>query len=182
MAQPHLSERQDMMLKTEKKTVQEIAGFADNPASVLVSQYQRIAREQMCTLPFYHPSMPILAECELFEEQWLGVVLTPWLLSVVVLPGPDQCWPVRPLASRIALQLPCGDMTFMVGELPMVDESTGRGQLLACSLMSPLDPQLGADTGRALVTNTLRMLLSLPVQQGGAVDLGRRRLFGAGRR
>ncbi|PTT45031.1 hydrogenase biosynthesis protein HybE, partial [Aeromonas sp. HMWF016] len=34
----------------------------------------------------------------------------------------------------------------------------------------------------ALVSSTLKMLLSLPVQQGaGGVDLGRRRLFGARR-
>ncbi len=68
-------------------------------------------------------------------------------------------------------------MTFMVGELP---ES---GQLLACSLMSPLDPHLGAEQGRSLVSSTLKMLLSLPVQQGaGGVDLGRRRLFGTARK
>jgi len=109
----------------------------------------------------------------LFEGQWLGCVLTPWMLSVVVLPGPDQLWPVRS-SERLALQLPCGNLTFMVGELP---ES---GQLLACSLMSPIDPHLGAEQGRSLVSSTLKMLHSLPVQQGeGRVDLGRRRLFGA---
>ncbi|MGY4106289.1 hydrogenase-2 assembly chaperone [Aeromonas encheleia] len=166
MAQSHLTEAAD--------AVEELAGFAADPAPLLVAQYERIAREQMADLPFYHPAMPIVAECVLFEDQWLGCVLTPWMLSVVVLPGPDQRWPRRGSGERLALQLPCGDMTFMVGELPEI------GQLLACSLMSPLDPHLEADTGRALVAGTLRMLHSLPLQQGtGAVDLGRRRLFGA---
>ncbi|MND77458.1 Hydrogenase-2 operon protein HybE [compost metagenome] len=165
MAQSHLS---------EVDAVREFAGFAVSPAPLLVAQYERIAREEMQGLPFYHPDMPIVAECVLFEGQWLGCVLTPWMLSVVVLPGPDQRWPVRSSSERLALQLPCGNMTFMVGELP---ES---GQLLACSLMSPLDPHLGAEQGRSLVSSTLKMLLSLPVQQGeGRVDLGRRRLFGA---
>lgn len=159
-----------------KEAAQEFIGFAENPAPLLMAQYQRIAREEMQGLPFYHPAMPIVAECTLFEGQWLGCVLTPWMLSVVVLPGPDQLWPVRS-SDRLALQLPCGNLTFMVGALP---ES---GQLLACSLMSPIDPHLGADEGRALVSSTLKMLLSLPVQQGeGGVDLGRRRLFGALRR
>jgi [NiFe] hydrogenase assembly HybE family chaperone len=170
MAQPHLSE-----LDAVQERVQEFAGFASNPAPLLVAQYERIAREEMQALPFYHASMPIVAECTLFEGQWLGCVLTPWMLSVVVLPGPDQLWPVRS-SDRLALQLPCGNMTFMVGELPET------GQLLACSLMSPLDPHLGAGEGRALVSSTLKMLLSLPVQQGaGGVDLGRRRLLGARR-
>ncbi|MFM4677021.1 hydrogenase-2 assembly chaperone [Aeromonas media] len=169
MAQSHLSE-----VDAVHEPVQEFIGFATNPAPLLVAQYGRIAREEMQALPFYHAAMPIVAQCTLFEGQWLGCVLTPWMLSVVVLPGPDQLWPVRSSSDRLALQLPCGNLTFMVGELP---ES---GQLLACSLMSPLDPHLGAEQGRSLVSSTLKMLLSLPVQQGeGRVDLGRRRLFGA---
>ena len=171
MAQSHLSE-----LDAVQEPVQELSGFASNPATLLVAQYERIAREQMQGLPFYHATMPIVAECVLYEDQWLGCVLTPWMLSLVVLPGPDQLWPVRGSRDRLALQLPCGNMTFMVGELPET------GQLLACSLMSPLDPHLGAEQGRALVSSTLKMLLSLPVQQGAVgVDLGRRRLFGARR-
>lgn len=169
MAQPHLTEA--------SAVVEEFAGFTANPAPLLVTQYERIAREQMCELPFYHSSMPIAVESVLFEGQWLGVVLTPWMLSVVVLPGPDQLWPRRISSERLVLRLPCGEMTFMVGDLPR------SGQLLACSLMSPLDPHLGAEEGRGLVTSTLKMLLSLPVQQGaGGVDLGRRRLFGAAQR
>ena len=168
MAQSHLSE-----LDAVQEPVQELSGFASNPATLLVAQYERIAREEMQGLPFYHATMPIVAECVLYEDQWLGCVLTPWMLSLVVLPGPDQRWPVRSSSDRLALQLPCGNLTFMVGELPET------GQLLASSLMSPLDPHLGAEQGRSLVSNTLKMLLSLPVQQGGGVDLGRRRLFGA---
>jgi [NiFe] hydrogenase assembly HybE family chaperone len=170
MAQSHLSE-----VDAVHEPVQEFIGFATDPAPLLAAQYERIAREEMQALPFYHATMPIVAECVLFEGQWLGCVLTPWMLSVVVLPGPDQLWPVRS-SERLALQLPCGNMTFMVGELPET------GQLLACSLMSPLDPHLGADEGRALVSSTLKMLHSLPVQQGtSGVNLGRRRLFGARR-
>ncbi|AKA17033.1 hydrogenase-2 assembly chaperone [Aeromonas hydrophila] len=174
MAQSIVNEAEEV-LEIVPETAQEFAGFATNPAPLLVAQYERIAKQEMQALPFYHPAMPIVAECTLFEGQWLGCVLTPWMLSVVVLPGPDQLWPVRS-SDRLALQLPCGNLTFMVGALPET------GQLLTCSLMSPIDPHLGADEGRALVSSTLKMLLSLPVQQGeGGVNLSRRRLF-SGRR
>lgn len=174
MAQSHLSEA-ERVLEIVPETAQEFAGFATDPAPLLVAQYERIAQEEMQGLPFYHATMPIVVECVLFEGQWLGCVLTPWMLSLVVLPGPDKLWPVRRSSDRLALRLPCGNLTFMVGELPET------GQLLACSLMSPLDPHLGAEQGRTLGSSTLKMLLSLPVQQGGGVDLGRRRLFGARR-
>lgn len=63
-------------------------------------------------------------------------------------------------------------MTFMVGELPKT------GQLLSCSLMSPIEPHISADEGRAIVTDTLKMLLSLPVQDSSvSVNLSRRALF-----
>ena len=42
MAQSHLS---------EVDAVQEFIGFASNPATLLVAQYERIAREQMQGLP-----------------------------------------------------------------------------------------------------------------------------------
>ncbi|MCR6555623.1 [NiFe]-hydrogenase assembly chaperone HybE, partial [Aeromonas sp. CPF2-S1] len=60
------------------ESAQEFAGFAANPAPLLVAQYERIAQQEMQVLPFYHASMPIVAECVLFEGQWLGCVLTPW--------------------------------------------------------------------------------------------------------
>ena len=31
----------------------------------------------------------------LFEDQWIGTVLTPWMMSVVILPGPQQQWEPR---------------------------------------------------------------------------------------
>ena len=62
MAQSHLSEV-DRVLERVPETAQEFAGFASNPAPLLVAQYERIAREEMQALPFYHASMPIVAEC-----------------------------------------------------------------------------------------------------------------------
>ncbi len=76
MAQSHLSEA-ERVLEIVPETAQEFAGFASNPSPLLVAQYERIAREEMQALPFYHATMPIVAECVLFEGQWLGCVLTP---------------------------------------------------------------------------------------------------------
>ncbi|MGL5606446.1 MAG: hydrogenase-2 assembly chaperone, partial [Aeromonas veronii] len=46
MAQSHLSEA-ERVLEIVPETAQEFAGFASNPAPLLVAQYERIAREEM---------------------------------------------------------------------------------------------------------------------------------------
>ena len=53
MAQSHLSEV-ERVLERVPETAQEFAGFANDPAPLLVAQYERIAREEMRALPFYH--------------------------------------------------------------------------------------------------------------------------------
>lgn len=133
-------------------------GFAACPAARLEAAFQKVADAQMRNLPFYRPHIPLRA-CgfTLFEQQWLGCVLTPWMLSLLVLPGPNQTWPKRPVGEKLALRLPCGDVRFIVGEM------AGCGQYLACSLMSPLDPHLSASDALALAENSARMALSLPV-------------------
>ncbi|ARD38882.1 hydrogenase-2 assembly chaperone [Edwardsiella ictaluri] len=146
-------------------------GFDSDPAAQLIAQYQQIAAGEMHSLPFYRVGIPVSAVMRPFDGQWIGCVLTPWMLSVVILPGPGQVWPVRKIGDRLALQLPRGNMTFMIGELPQ------SGQLLSCSLMSPLDPHLEAEQAEQLMHDTLTMLLSLPVAETHEVDLSRRALF-----
>lgn len=152
--------------------LEEISGFSLDPAPQLVEVYQAIGRNEMQSLPFFHPSMPVHVALKLFEGQWVGCALTPWMLSVVVLPGPEQAWPKRKVGERLALQLPRGDMTFIVGELPQV------GQLLSCSLMSPLDAALSEEQGMALVNDCMTMLFALPVGDAGTqTPVSRRELF-----
>ena len=135
------------------------AGFVVSPHQVVQAAFEKIAREQMHDLPFLHASMPVfVTPFTLFEGQWTGCVLTPWMLSLTLFPGPDQDWPQRKPGEKIGLQLPYGEMTFIVGELD------GISQYCACSLMSPLTPQLTAEQGITLAQDCLRMALSLPVR------------------
>ncbi|WP_035346200.1 MULTISPECIES: hydrogenase-2 assembly chaperone [Dickeya] len=151
-----------------------IDGHDQNPAAWLEAQFSHIARERMHRLPFYREGIPVQA-CgfTLFEQQWIGCLLTPWTLSLLVLPGPGQQWPHREVSTRLALALPCGSVTFVVSE------SDGGQQYLSCSLMSPLDPSLDAEHALQLAQQSVRMALALPVRDADAPqDLSRRALFG----
>jgi [NiFe] hydrogenase assembly HybE family chaperone len=151
----------------------EIYGYTEKPTQTVEAAFTHVAERSMNGLSFIHPAMPIKA-CgfSLFEGQWIGAVLTPWMLSALILPGPDQVWPQRNVGERIGLKLPYGDMTFIVGELD------GLGQYLSSSLISPLDRKLSVEQGIALAEDSIRILLSLPIRDGDAPsNLGRRALF-----
>lgn len=153
-------------------------GFQLNPSALLETAFQAIADGEMQGLPFFQPQIPVRA-CgfQLFERQWVGTILTPWMLSLLVLPGPEQVWQPHAVGDKLALSLPCGNVRFIVGEI------AGCGQYLACSLMSPLDRHLGAEQALALAQQSARMALSLPVVDGNIPsNPGRRALFGLSQR
>ncbi|ALX94610.1 hydrogenase [Serratia fonticola] len=153
-------------------------GFQLNPSARLETAFQAIADGEMQDLPFFQPQIPVRA-CgfQLFEQQWVGTILTPWMLSLLVLPGPEQVWQPYAVGDKLALSLPCGSVRFIVGEI------AGCGQYLACSLMSPLDRHLGAEQALALAQQSARMALSLPVVDGNIPsNPGRRALFGLSQR
>ncbi|MFV8766777.1 hydrogenase-2 assembly chaperone, partial [Yersinia enterocolitica] len=114
-----------------------IAGHEQNPAALLEQVFGQVAADEMRGLPFYRDHIPLRA-CgfQLFEQQWIGALLTPWMLSLVVLPGPQQSWQCRAVGERLMLALPCGGISFTVSEI------AGCGQYLSRSLMSPLDTSL----------------------------------------
>lgn len=144
----------------------------EHPAVWLEAMFSDIAREKMQMLPFYREGIPVKA-CgfTLFEQQWVGCLLTPWMMSLLVLPGPRQLWPVRKLADRLALSLPCGNVTFIVGE--MADK-----QYLSCSLMSPIDSHISGEQAILLAEQSAKMALSLPVVDRDAPqNESRRALF-----
>ncbi|AIN19868.1 [NiFe] hydrogenase assembly chaperone, HybE family domain protein [Yersinia rochesterensis] len=147
-----------------------IAGHEQNPAALLEQVFGQVAADEMRGLPFYRDHIPLRA-CgfQLFEQQWIGALLTPWMLSLVVLPGPQQSWQRRAVGERLVLALPCGAMGFTVSEI------AGCGQYLSRSLMSPLDTALSAERALLLTEQSARMALSLPVVNADAPANPRRR-------
>ncbi|CNL32399.1 hydrogenase-2 assembly chaperone [Yersinia proxima] len=147
-----------------------IAGHEQNPAALLEQVFGQVAADEMHGLPFYRDHIPLRA-CgfQLFEQQWIGALLTPWMLSLVVLPGPQQNWQRRAVGERLMLALPCGTIGFTVSEI------AGCGQYLSRSLMSPLDTSLSAERALQLAEQSARMALSLPVVDTDAPANPRRR-------
>lgn len=166
----HQTETEKTSAKTTALSV--ISGFDENPSELFCAEMQKAA-ENMQDLPFYRRDISCFTpNFVLFEGQWIGTVLTPWMMSVVILPGPQQQWEIRNVGDKLGLQLPYKTMTFTVSSVESVP------QYLSCSLLSPLDPQLTSEQAVQLTKDCLTMLLSLPVQQQ-APDLNKRHIFRA---
>ncbi len=150
----------------------EIAGFQDSPEVWLEQTFGAIGESEMSHLPFYRPHLPVKAiGFQRFDNQWLGALLTPWMLNLVILPGRDQIWPVRTVGQRLTLALPQKDITFQVGETP------DGNQYLASSLLSPLPATMSAQEAISLAQDSLRLALSLPMRTRSEVNHSLRALL-----
>lgn len=149
-----------------------IHGFEQEPSLLFQSAMQEVTKE-MQDLPFYRQGIECYCpKFVLFENQWIGTVVTPWMLSVVILPGKDQQWEPREIGDKLTIQLPYKSLTFTVSSLETIP------QYLSCSLHSPIDPAMTNTQAMQLAQDCLRMILSMPTK-APTFDPDRRSLFRA---
>ena len=67
-----------------------------------------------------------------FNEDWLGVLLTPWFMNLLLLPGPDSTWRELSPGTKFESRFPYG-----VFEFTLADEAQ-LGPYAMCSLFSPM--------------------------------------------
>jgi [NiFe] hydrogenase assembly HybE family chaperone len=118
----------------------------------LETAFEDIARTRMAGLPFVNPALKVEAvgfsEC---EGQWMGVLVTPWSINVVLLPGSGP-WPALRAGSERFVDLPAGRFRFIAAH----DEALGEYH--ACSLFSPALEFADHETARATAVAALDAL------------------------
>lgn len=100
----------------------------------LVSVFARIGEERMKDMPLYNPALQVEAVGFRPWEGWLaGVLVTPWFMNLMLLPGPDteKLDGIEP-GTRRKLAMPKGEVVFTIGEVEEV------GPYLAHSIQSPM--------------------------------------------
>jgi len=152
--------------------------------------YGRVRRERMAGLPFVNEALRVeLLGLRRWHGLWLGVLLTPWCMNLLLLPGgaagddaePPAPWP-RPVTGQSAqFAFPAATMSFFGGHEEDI------GEYLACSLFSPMFEFADQASARAMAEACLLALLdpaAAAVQAAPAkasVDAGKRN-FLRGRR
>lgn len=102
-----------------------------NPAARLEAAYTRIWKTRMQGLPFLNPNLRVAAVgFRPWGGEWLGALVTPWFVNLVLMPGGGP-WTSLPAGGERIVALPAGRYRFIAGH----DEELGEHH--ACSLFSP---------------------------------------------
>ena len=107
------------------------------PASVtgrIERFFERVHRERMAGLPILNPRLAVkLVGLRDWQGLWIGVLVTPWTMNLIALPGPRCGNPPGGFGTKRDLDLPAGRYEFIAAADPEL------GPHETCSLFSPMD-------------------------------------------
>ncbi len=105
----------------------------DNPAQKLETVFRHIAATRMAGVALFNPALQVEAVgFRRWREDWVGVLITPWFMSLICLPGPDARREVMSSGSKLDVALPAGDYEFLFAH------EDALGHYLTSSLFSPM--------------------------------------------
>lgn len=132
-----------------------------DPGALLERTFARIHATRMQGLPFLNPALRVEAVgLRRWEGRWLGVLVTPWFMSLVLLPDVPAAWQHAALGKSVAYALPAGVFQFIGGHEP------GLGEYQSCSLFSPVFEFADQDGARATAQAALAALFDAGSRAG----------------
>jgi [NiFe] hydrogenase assembly HybE family chaperone len=133
-----------------------------SPASRLEAAFTRIWRTRMQGLAFLNPNLRVEAVgFRPWQGQWLGALVTPWSVNLVLLPG-EGAWESLAVGAERFVAMPAGRYRFIAGR----DEELGEHH--ACSLFSPATEFADHETARAVAEAALDALFDAGNAEGKA--------------
>ena len=151
-----------------------------NPTEAVEEAFFRIQKEQMADVPILNPALSVEAvDFQRWQGHWLGIVITPWCMSILLLPGGTMNWVSTGDNKRRFVKFPAGDFAFLGGVEPEL------GEYQSCSLFSPMDRFTTQMDATMTARSSLIGLLSAPPAQTAPGEeklaskptLSRRRFF-----
>ena len=107
--------------------------WTTDPSPALVETFSEIARTRMADLPICNPALQVeaIGFRRMPEGHWAGLMITPWAINLLCLPGQAEGWPAWVAGGKHDWRFPSGDYEFIVAD----EASLGIYHL--CSLFSP---------------------------------------------
>ena len=128
-----------------------------NPSRLVEAAFQRIYIEHMSDVPIINPALRVQAiDFTLWRDNWLGVLITPWCINLLLLPGPNGQWKSVSGNERLFRQFPSGDYAFLGGHEAEI------GEYQSCSLISTMAQFSGPESACEVAREVIRHLLEAP--------------------
>lgn len=126
---------------------------AADPGPALEAAFERIERESMAGLALLNPALRVQAVgFARWQGQWLGALVTPWFVNLVLVPGQAEGWVSLEEGARRFLRFGAGDFGFLGGH------EVELGEFQSCSLISPPGDFTHQDDAVACAQIALRLL------------------------
>ena len=113
-----------------------LARYAPAPAELtkrLEAVFSEIQASRMADVPMLNSALRVEAVSFLsWNENWLGILVTPWFMNLMLLPCGGQAWHGLATGQTVLHAFPAGEYAFIVGQ------EAALGQHQSCSLFSPM--------------------------------------------
>jgi [NiFe] hydrogenase assembly HybE family chaperone len=116
---------------------------SSDPTALIEATFRHIERERMTGLPMLNPVLQVAAVGFKHQQtphaEWMGVLLTPWSLGLLLLPAsPD--WPIVTAHARAFREYPAGNFAFLG------NHEDGLGDYLVCPLVHEMSQFVDQET------------------------------------
>ncbi|TRW89766.1 [NiFe]-hydrogenase assembly chaperone HybE [Candidatus Methylobacter oryzae] len=102
-------------------------------SDTLETTFNDISAKRMRGLPIINAALSVQAVgFNRFDEDWLGALITPWFMNLLLLPGPDSIWRDQQPGTKIDKHFPYGVFEFTLASEARI------GVYALCSLFSPM--------------------------------------------
>lgn len=154
-----------------------------SPTEAVEQAFFRIQQERMADVPVLNPELSVAAiDFQRWQGHWLGVLVTPWCMNVLLVPGSAENWVSTGDNQRRFVKFPAGDFAFLGSEEPEL------GEYQSCPLFSAMgqfsSQSQAVMTARASLVGLLSSAHSpsaapkAVAQAPGLPSLSRRRFLG----
>jgi len=139
-------------------------------AAQMETHFRKIGDTSMRDLPICNPRLQVEAVgFDSFGPHQLGVMITPWFINLVLLPGDDE-WDDCEQGQRCDIELPAGDYEFTVGH----DDALGTS--LSAVLFRSVSAFPDQATARDTAEEVLRLVRQPAEAPAPATPAGKRKL------
>ncbi|RMF17776.1 MAG: [NiFe]-hydrogenase assembly, chaperone, HybE [Gammaproteobacteria bacterium] len=137
--------------------------FSESPADAFEACFRKIQTERMGDIPLLNPAIRVEAVgFQEWEGHWLGALVTPWFLSLVIVPRTGSPWPEELKADKkspLAIAFPGATLPFQLRE------EEELGPYLACSLASPVREWPSHESLRNTALEALERIKRIPLAE-----------------